>query len=590
MFVRHLFNSIRWRITIPFLGVFLFILAVLVVYFSNFLRDIYQQQLETQLISESRLLSETASSGLQARDSAALQSAADHYSGLLGVRVTFIDLDGVVLADSSENPRQMDNHSSRPEIQQALYSGQGTAIRFSDTLKTDMLYGAIEVLAGDSLLGFVRLAVPLDFVNRNIASLQQTVLGISLAAAVLVLVLSALIASRTTLPLRELTDAARRFDLGDLDATLLPTGNDEVGRLTASFNEMTTRLREQLRALQEERGKLAAVLARMTDGVIIIDDQGKVRLVNPAAMRMFASGRPELTGHSAAEVLWDPHWLDLWNVCRQTGRVQSAAFETGSGHEYLQGTAIPFEEPLPGSVLCIFQDLSRLRRLETVRRDFMSNIAHELRTPLASLKALTETLQIAMRADPESAKKFLLQMETEIDALVQLVREALELSLIESGRAPLERKPVSPGETIRSAASRMELQADRAGLHLNVVPVAGLPDMHADPRRIEEVLVILLHNAIKFTPPGGTVQIRTETAGPDIRISVIDTGMGIPVQDLERIFERFYKADQSRASGGTGLGLAIAKHIVELHGGHIGVESVEGRGSTFFFTIPQAGS
>jgi two-component system phosphate regulon sensor histidine kinase PhoR len=587
--MRHVFTSIRWRITLPFLAIFLFILTVLSLYFSNFLRETYQSQLHSQLIAEDQLISEQIYDLLAGEDRDSLQQFADHYSDLLTARVTIIDPNGVVLADSSEDATRMENHANRPEIQQALYGSQGSAIRFSNTLKTDMLYSAVKVADGDRLLGYIRLALPLDSVNRNITGLQTTLAGISLAAALLVILLSTLIAGRTTLPLRELSDAAGRFNLGASDVTLIPAGNDEVGHLTEVFNRMTARLRDQHAVLGEEQAKLSAILEQMTDGVLIVDRRGVVRLANPAAVRMFPIDPPDPVGRSAAEVLWDPHWLDLIDLCRKTGQPQNSANETGPQHLYLQGTAIPFDRPAPGSILLIFQDLSRPRRLETARRDFMSNIAHELRTPLASLKALAETLQQSMGEDPDASRKFLRQMETEIDSLSQLIREALELARVESGRAPLERRPVFAEDLLRSAFSRMEVQADRAGLRIELGEAESLPPVLADPARIEEVLVILLHNAVKFTPPGGTVRLDAAAAGSEARFSVSDTGVGIPAEELARIFERFYKADHSRASGGTGLGLAIAKHIVEMHGGRIGVESTVGKGSVFSFTLPLSG-
>jgi two-component system phosphate regulon sensor histidine kinase PhoR len=261
----------------------------------------------------------------------------------------------------------------------------------------------------------------------------------------------------------------------------------------------------------------------------------------------------------------------------------------------------------PGGTLLLIQDLTRVRRLEAVRRDFISNVSHELRTPLASLKALTETLQEGALEDPPAARRFLARIEAEVDALTQMATELLELSRIESGQVPLETKTVQPELLLTSAADRMRTQAERANLTLRVEIPPGLPAIRADGPRLEQVLVNLLHNAIKFTPSGEVVAAVNEGppspdgsgAGgerPNVVFSVRDTGIGIPADDLARIFERFYKTDRARAraelnrsaGGGTGLGLSIAKHIVEAHGGEIWAESQEGRGSTFYFSIPAA--
>jgi two-component system phosphate regulon sensor histidine kinase PhoR len=238
-----------------------------------------------------------------------------------------------------------------------------------------------------------------------------------------------------------------------------------------------------------------------------------------------------------------------------------------------------------GSLLLV-QDLTRVRRLETVRRDFISNISHELRTPLASLKALTETLQNGALADPQAGPRFLGRINAEVDALTQMAQELLDLSRIESGQVELILSPIAPKDLLGSATDRMKMQAERAGLKLSITCEDDLPNIHADKSRLEQVLVNLIHNAVKFTKPGGEVALEAESVSSGIRFAVRDTGVGIPEESLSRIFERFYRVDRSRTGSGTGLGLSISKHIVEAHGGRIWAESEEGRGSTFYFEIP----
>ena len=264
----------------------------------------------------------------------------------------------------------------------------------------------------------------------------------------------------------------------------------------------------------------------------------------------------------------------------------------GQGH-FLQLVVMP-DQHAPGGSLLVVQDLTRIRKLETIRRDFVSNISHELRTPLASLKALTETLQDGALSDPEAAPRFLGRIVTEVDALTQMAQELLDLSRIESGQVELERKPIAPQKLLNSAADRMRMQAERAGLSLDVECAPDLPDVRADAPRIEQVLVNLIHNAVKFTPPGGDVVLFADKfsigeAGQSVvRFAVKDSGQGIPADDVPRIFERFYRVDRARAGGGTGLGLSISKHLVESHGGKIWAESREGEGSTFYFTLEKS--
>jgi two-component system phosphate regulon sensor histidine kinase PhoR len=252
-------------------------------------------------------------------------------------------------------------------------------------------------------------------------------------------------------------------------------------------------------------------------------------------------------------------------------------------HQYLQLVVIP-DQHASGSLLLV-QDLTRIRRLETVRRDFISNLSHELRTPLASLKALTETLQDGALDDPPAARHFIDQIQRETDTLTQMVTELLELSRIESGRLSLDLHPVSPSDLLFSASKRMKVQADRAGLSLRVECASDLPKVNIDSQRLEQVLVNLIHNAVKFTKPGGEVVLEAEAGIGEVRFAVRDSGIGIPEEDVSRIFERFYRVDKSRAGSGTGLGLSIAKHIVKAHKGRIWAESIEGQGSTFYFTI-----
>jgi two-component system phosphate regulon sensor histidine kinase PhoR len=331
----------------------------------------------------------------------------------------------------------------------------------------------------------------------------------------------------------------------------------------------------------------------MTDGVVIVDADGQVQLLNPTTERMFGVIEASAMGHSLAEVLRHHQLVELWQRCLDTGELQEINLELGLKRLSIQSAAIPLGQALPGSTLLIFHDVTRLRQLETIRRDFISNISHELRTPLASLKALAETVQETISDDPPAAKRFVLRMETEVDALSLMVSELLELNRIESGRVPLQFKPVAPEAILSSAVERLRLQAVRANLQIEVDCPQNLPHVLADPPRIEQVVVNLLHNAIKFTPPGGVIRLaagQDQTAEPAQRIifSVQDTGIGISADDLPRIFERFFKADRARSGGGTGLGLAISRHLVEAHGGKIWVESDEGKGSTFYFTLPVA--
>ena len=356
----------------------------------------------------------------------------------------------------------------------------------------------------------------------------------------------------------------------------------ELENLSSATTSLLSTFDLQLTTLDSERARLATVLDQMTDGVLIADAQGIVQFANPAAGRLFQASEP--INRSIAEVVRNHQLVEAWRRCQQTRQLQSESVELPARHQYLQLVVVP-DQHSSGSLLLV-QDLTRLRRLETVRRDFISTLSHELRTPLASLKALTETLQDGALDDPPAARRFIDQIQVETDALTQMVTELLELSRIESGRLTLDLTPVSPRDLLLSASRRMQLQAERAGLNLRVECLEDLPKIKIDSQRLEQVLVNLIHNAVKFTRAGGEVVLLAESSGGVVMIAVQDTGIGIPEEDVSRIFERFYRVDKSRAGSGTGLGLSIAKHIVEAHRGKIWAESAEGEGSTFYFTIP----
>ena len=357
---------------------------------------------------------------------------------------------------------------------------------------------------------------------------------------------------------------------------------EELEEISSAVTSLVSTFNLRHSTLDAERARLATVLDQMTDGVLIADAQGTIQFANPAAGKLFQASEP--VNHSLTEVIRHHQLIEAWRRCQQTGELQSESVEVPMRHQYLQLIVIP-DAHASGSLL-LAQDLTRIRRLETVRRDFISNLSHELRTPLASLKALTETLQDGALDDPPAARKFIDQIQVEVDALSQMVTELLELSRIESGRLVLDLRPASPSDLLSSASQRMQLQAERAGLNLHVECENDLPKVKIDSQRLEQVLVNLIHNAVKFTRSGGEVVLGAEADVSEVRFAVRDSGIGIPREDVQRIFERFYRVDKSRAGSGTGLGLSIAKHIVEAHGGKIWAESIEGRGSAFYFSIP----
>ena len=390
--------------------------------------------------------------------------------------------------------------------------------------------------------------------------------------------------------LRILTEASKQLGEGNFESVRIAHGLSilpEMEDLGNALEKTAGQLETQIDALNKERAMLSAVLSQMTDGVVIADNEGHVQLLNNTAEKIFKITNKKAQGRSIVEVLRHHALVELWEGS-QTTEPQTITLEIGTDHRFLQVVGIALGKALPGRTMLLLQDLTQTHRLETVRRDFISNISHELRTPLAGLKAISETLLDGALEDPPAAHKFIIRMDSEVENLIQMVNELLELSRIEAGRSNFDFRHTSPCQIARQPVERMVLQAERVGLVLDMECEENLPAVLADPNRIAQVFINLLHNAIKFTPPGGYISVKVWQKDQEIVFMVKDTGGGIAQKDLGRIFERFYKADRARSGGGTGLGLSICKHMVEAHSGRIWAESEEGLGSRFYFTIPVA--
>lgn len=579
--------SLRTRVILFYAALLVATMGGLNFFLTSKLKAAYIDDFREKLFAETRLLASQAADLIsEPTDSGKLKSLVNSNSQTLGHRITIILPDGRVLIDTSMSPDMLENHLMRLEIQNALVNGQGSAIRFSDTLKSDMLYVAVQIRQGDQLLGFMRMSHSISKIENGISFVRKTILFGTFLATLAAILLATLVTRYTIQPLRTLTRDVLMMGSGaHLEITPL-NRSDEVGSLHKAFRDMSHQITMQITQLRREQARLSAVLTHMNDGILIVDSEGKVELINPAAQEIFKISEEEAIEKSLIEVVRHHQIVELWSRAVSANEQQVTTIETSPVRMYLQAIVTPLGTALPGSTLMVFQDLTRMKHLEMVRRDFVSNVSHELRTPLASLKLLTETLMEGALEEPAEARKFLDKIDAEIDNLTQMVHELLELSRIESGRVPLHKHPITPCDLVGPAVERMEIQAARAGLTLTWACPSDLPRVSADPERMEQVMVNLLHNAIKFTPPGGKIDVSAHQEKGCVVFVVRDTGIGIPAADLERIFERFYKADPSRSGGGTGLGLSIARHLVEGHGGKIWAESQPGNGSSFFFSLP----
>jgi|SRR5579884_2272913 len=469
-----------------------------------------------------------------------------------------------------------------------MYDGYTTNTPHHDTPRSAKCGVDVVTFSGIRSGAIARVALPLDGVDTAVWRIQRALVVAAVVAAALAAAVAAVVAAKITGPLTDLRRQARAVAAGRLDVAVVPAGVHELGEVGRAFNAMTAKLRALIAESEQARARLEAMLANLSDGVVITDASGAIVRLNDAAARMLGTTGDEAVGRSFVVVSRDHDLADLLRRSLDDGSPRAATVEHRPGRLVLEAAARPLVGGTERLGLVVLRDVSELRRLERVRREFVANVSHELRTPLASIKALAETLGDGARADPAVAADFLRQIVDEVDRLAAMVEDLLDLGRLEAGRVPLKLEPLDAVDLVRRGVERLRPQTERAGLALRVEVEAGLPPVRADRARVEQVLVNLVHNAIKFTPAGGAVVVAAAAAGTMLEVAVRDTGVGIAAEELPRLFERFYKADKARHSPGTGLGLAIAKHIVQAHGGTIRAESVPGRGAIFVFTLPLA--
>ena len=577
-----MFRSIQWRITIPFVLLVVVIMGVLGVYLASYTRNSQLDIMHSQLEGEARVTAEASLPGFLNPDrTESLDALAKKLGEEVEARFTIIARDGTVLGDSEEDPAIMENHAGRPEVIDALSTGRGESTRYSTTLGQRMMYVAVPISYNGEVLGVARVSLPLTEVESVVSRVRVSIIIAMAVAAALVIMAAWIIARFTTRPIRQLTAASRRITSGELGQKITIKARDEVGELAHAFNEMSARLKELVETISEDRARLATILDNMADGVIMTDAEGNISLANQAAARLFDIKKPD--NRPLIEAVRDHEVDELLKLCLKTAEMKSVQYESGTSKRYLRVIAVP----ITGSgVLLLFQDLTSLRNLQTTRRELIGNISHEFRTPLAGIKAMVETLHGGAIDDKKAAGDFLNRIDSEVDRLTQLVAELTELSRIETGRAELKLEPVDLNSIVEEVATQLKPQVEREKLTAVRELAADLPPVPADAARVRQVMLNLLHNAIKFTEPGGQITVSTRKEGDSVITAVADNGRGIASDDLPHVFERFYKGDKARSGEGTGLGLAIAKHIIEAHGGHIRVESEEGRGSTFSFSLP----
>ncbi|SDS07911.1 two-component system, OmpR family, phosphate regulon sensor histidine kinase PhoR [Paenibacillaceae bacterium GAS479] len=514
---------------------------------------------------------------------------------LTGARVTFIGKDGKVLGDSDYDAAEMDNHLDRSEVQQAQEEGAGKAIRYSETVGQNMLYVAMVADTKQKPSNFIRLSYSLASVDSSVNKLWTVLIAGLLLLFLLAAAVSYRVALGLTRPLEQITRAARRIKAMDYEVRVDIRSKDEIGELGAAINSMAEGLQVQMNRIQQNETQLYSVLDNMASGVVMINPEGRMVLLNRRAEEVLGFEHREMVGrhYSEAKQQYELSQLIQQGLDNQRPLHDEITFYFPE-ERLLELNLVPVYESDKsyGGVLLVLQDVSAIRRLERMRSEFVANVSHELRTPITAIKGFAETLLGGAVHDPVMSQQFMQIIYDESERLNRLIGDILELSKVESRRVPLQMSPVDLSAFLNRSIVVMESEAAKKSITLEASIAEGI-FLEADEDRLRQIIINLLQNGINYTPEGGHVSLAasliTREGGIEmIRIRISDTGIGIPKKDLPRIFERFYRVDKarSRVSGGTGLGLSIVKHLVELHKGTISVDSTLSVGTVFTLELP----
>ncbi|HEY3377296.1 MAG TPA: ATP-binding protein [Armatimonadota bacterium] len=587
----NIFYSVRWKFTVAFLLVIIATIGSLDFFFTHWMDDYYKTVLRHNLQRECQLVGHLVTptlDGLSGNSDASAKNIARD----LKCRVTIIRPNGRVVGESDHDLTTMVLHNTRPEVVSALRSGAGWDIRRSDTLQKPMLYVAQRIEEHGRTLGIARLAVSLDDVALALQRIHRAFLVATVLAIFIAGLAGTWISGRIAGPIQRMTAVAKRLAKGDLSLRMAVRHktHDEIDELADTLNTMAAELRARMNELTAERQKLQTILDKTDDGLMFVDHEARVRILNPAAARLLGIEQAQALGKSVLANTFNPEFTEL--VARVLRTKTSASLEIHLTQPRLTALNVyvkPMEnaEGVTGA-LAVMHDLTAIRRTDDIRREFVANVSHELRTPLATLKAMAETIVLRAGKDLRVAEEYARKIMTEIDRLTALSDDLLDLTQIEAGRRAITREDVPLAEATQQLLAKMQPLALEKDITLSWnIPQA----LHvtADRDAVEQIFINLVDNAIKYSPHGGRVTVSARRGEQDqIAIAIADTGIGIPAEDVTRIFERFFRVDKarSRASGGTGLGLAIVKHLVESHGGKVTVDSTPGLGSTFTFTLP----
>lgn len=584
---------LRWRIAFGFTAVTAVVFLLLGLYLDSALLKNTTENERQRLLASAHLAAKALPDPPWGSD-VDLQGMVGDLDSRSGARVTIIGPEGWVLADSRGDPSAMENHAERPERLQALSQGWGSAVRHSKTLGVDMLYVAVPLFDGAPAPAVLRLAFPLTAARAASAELRRNLAIAFVVAVSLVWLVSVWLASSLAAPVQRLVRVAQRVARGDLAARVEMGTGGELGELGGVFNATLERLSSLIATLERQAKSTGTMLQQMTDGVVAVDTQRRVQFANETFARAFGIGAVEIEGQNLEQLTTNYQLSLLLGRALSEGVAQRAEVRLLSpAARVLDGIATPLIDTdgrVMGAV-ALFRDLTALRQVERVRRDFVANVSHELRTPAAGIRALAEALQAGALREPDKAARFLEQIVEAAHRLTRILEDMLTLTRVEHGQESMNPRWLPVSGEFEAATAGLQPAAETKAIQLRAEVAEG-DLVYADRAGLQTVLVNLLDNAVKYTPEGGTVSVTGRSVAGGYEISVADSGPGIAGEHLPRIFERFYRVDtaRDRVSGGSGLGLAIVKHVVEAHGGRVTVQSASGQGSLFSVFFPSPGT
>jgi two-component system, OmpR family, phosphate regulon sensor histidine kinase PhoR len=512
-------------------------------------------------------------------------------------RITIIDAKGNVIIDTEKDHFTMENHAGRPEVIAALSGDLGKSIRYSDTLKVDLMYIAQPIYKAGSVIGAVRLAKPLYEINALLYKLYFNILIAVMAGILIASLLGYRMAVNITKPIEEITYIASRIAKGDFSKRINIKDRNEIGILAGSINDMASKLNDTIMSLQDKNIKLESIMSSVVNGIIAIDSSERVLFINPVAQSLLNITEKDIVGKHLLQVVRN-NSIDTYlkAILQDKKFFDNEIIIDDPDERVLKFYTNPIkqtdESDIDGIIITL-QDITELRKLERMRTEFVANVSHELKTPLTSIKGFVETLKMGDIEDKQDTERFLNIIEAEADRLYRLINDILSLSELEQKRVKTAKEEIKVEKTIREVISMLKSQGDKKNIELALDIKQGLNNLIGDTDMLKQMLINLVDNAIKYTPENGKVLVEAynlsdETEMDKIVIKVKDNGIGIPEKHIPRLFERFYRVDKARSRrvGGTGLGLAIVKHIVILYNGEIEVESEVGKGTEFRIILP----